>query len=187
MTALGPDSVIQLNCSRRGFWGRSTRSTTSAAGFPRCEFMLQSNGCVALQKRRPLRSRQAATAQFEVSSLLHSICRLTKRLRSRMARRRERHAVHMAVRLRSTDPHAASEAVRHFPMSGACATWLPHLLSSDHDTKPVSRNSAFLEKLAIRSDAGDSPAQTGGSRAKCEGQRSLWEDSLSLSPCVWGL
>ena len=83
---------------------------------------------------------------------------------------------------RSTDLDVASEAVRHFPMSRASAAWPPHLLSSDHDVKSASRNSAFLEKLAIQRDAGDSPAQTGGSRAKCEGQRSLWENSLSLSP-----
>ena len=83
---------------------------------------------------------------------------------------------------RSTDLDVASEAVRHFPMSRAFAAWPPHLLSSEHDVKSVSRNSAFLEKLAIQSDAGDSPAQTGGSRNKCEGQRSLWENSLSLSP-----
>jgi len=55
----------------------------------------------------------------------------------------------MALRLRPTDVDAASEAVRHFLMSRAFAAWPPRLLSSDHHAKPVSRNSAFMEKLAF--------------------------------------
>ena len=52
--------------------------------------------------------------RLNVASLLHYFCRPTNGLRFRMARLGERHSVHMALRLRSTDLDAASEAVRHF-------------------------------------------------------------------------
>jgi hypothetical protein len=48
--------------------------------------------------------------------------------------------------------------------------------------KAVSRISALTPTFHIPRGSGDSPAQTGRSRARSERQSSLWEESLSLSP-----
>lgn len=55
-------------------------------------------------------------------------------------------------------------------------------LTGVHHAKVVSRISALTATFHIPRDSGDSPPQTGRSRARSERQPSLWEESLSLSP-----
>jgi len=55
-------------------------------------------------------------------------------------------------------------------------------LTSDHHAKGVSRISALTATFQILRGSGDSPAQTGQSRALHERQSSLWQESLSPSP-----
>lgn len=56
------------------------------------------------------------------------------------------------------------------------------LLTSDPNAKVVSRASALTATFHFLRGTGDLPAQTGRSRAQCERQSSLCEESLPLSP-----
>jgi hypothetical protein len=150
-----PEAVIKLNCSRRESGSEAKRATTSAANLARCEFMLQSNGCVAVQRGDLCDGCRAATDLLRLGSLLHDFLRTDTGFDLEWFDYARDPQSTWRSRLPSADLDAASEAARHFPMSRAFVVWPPHLLCSDHDAKPVSRNSAFLEKLAILSDAGD--------------------------------
>lgn len=70
----------------------------------------------------------------------------------------------------------------HRALSGDATSCGIRHLTSDHHAKVVSRVSPLTATFHILRGSGDSPAQTGQSRARNERQSSLWEESLSLSP-----
>jgi hypothetical protein len=80
------------------------------------------------------------------------------------------------------DPDVVSVEFDLRPYSGATTASYTRHPPSDNHAKAVSAISATTGTFRFSQGPGDSPAQTGRSRARSERQSSRWEKSLPLSP-----